>query len=62
MVNSTAESVNHYPVPEDIMVELHLVKIYTMIVNNLCRLQIHKSSVHMQEEHSKVLQCGCYAD
>ena len=45
------------------MVELHLEK----MIRNECKqpmqaTQIHKSSVHMQEEHSKVLQCGCYAD
>ena len=43
MVNSITENVNHRPVPEDIMVELHLLKNHTMSVNNQCRLRIYRS-------------------
>ena len=61
MANSFAQNVNHYPVPEDIMVELRVVNLHNDCKQPMQATQIHKSSAHMQEENSKVLQCICYA-
>ena len=61
MVNTIAENVNHSPVPEDIMVELRVGILRSDCKQPMQAAQIHKLSAHMQEEHSKVLQCVCYA-
>ena len=61
MVVAIAESVNHDPVPGDIMVEVRVLESYSDCKQSMQAAQIHKSLAHMQEEHSKVLQCVCYA-
>ena len=61
MVNNIAENVNHSPVPEDIMVELCVEILHSDCKQPMQAAQIHKLSAYMQEEHSKVLQCVCYA-
>ena len=61
MVNRIAENVNHYLVPEDIMVELPVGNIHSEYKLPMQAARIHKSSAHMQEENSNVLQCVSYA-
>ena len=60
-MNTIAGNVNHRPDPEDIMVELCVEILHSDCKQPMQAAQIHKLSAHMQEEHSKVLQCVCYA-
>ena len=60
-MNTIAENVNHYPVPEDLLVELLVENLHNECKQPMPATQIQKSSAHMQEEHSKVLQCDCFA-